>query len=119
MTVLQYALVIAVVTLMTAGQLLFRKSALSAPPLSTVAGIASLIGNPVFILALVLYAAATLLWVAVLQQVPLSRAYGFTALSFVIVPLAAIVLFGETVTPRMIAGMGLIIAGLFLIGARG
>ena len=56
--------------------------------------------------------------IGVLQQVPLSRAYAFTALSFVIVPVASIVLFGEPATARLGFGLVLVIAGLVLIGAR-
>jgi len=117
-TLLQYTLLFAVVTLMSGGQLLFRKTALAAPSLATWNGLSALILNPLFLLALVMYAAATLLWVGVLQQVPLSRAYAFTALSFVIVPIASILLFGEAATPRLGAGLVLVIAGLILIGAR-
>jgi undecaprenyl phosphate-alpha-L-ara4N flippase subunit ArnE len=118
-TLFQYGQIFAVVAMMAGGQFLFRKSAIEAPPLSSLAGIATLIVNPVFILALVVYGAATLLWVAVLQQVPLSRAYAFTALSFVIVPAAAVFLLGETATPRFVVGLVLVIAGLLLIGAKG
>jgi undecaprenyl phosphate-alpha-L-ara4N flippase subunit ArnE len=117
-TALQYLQILGVVTLMTAGQLLFRKTAVSAPSLATLDGMTTLIANPLFLLALVMYGAATLLWVGVLQQVPLSRAYAFTALSFVIVPVASILMFGETATPRLGIGLGLVIAGLILIGAR-
>lgn len=118
-TLFQYGQILVVVALMVSGQLLFHKSAVGAPPLSTMAGMTTLLTNPVFIVALAVYGAATLLWVAVLQQVPLSRAYAFTALTFVIVPVAAIFLFGETATPRFAIGVVLVIAGLLLIGAKG
>ena len=118
MTFLQYAQIVAVVALMTGGQLLFRMTAVGAPSLATWNGLSTLIMNPLFLLALFIYGAATLLWVGVLQQVPLSRAYAFTALSFVIVPVAAIVLFGEPASARLGIGVVLVIAGLALIGAR-
>ena len=118
MTVWQYAQIIVVVALMTGGQLLFRKTAVGSPPLSTWHGITSLMFNPFFLVALAIYGLATLLWVGVLQQVPLSRAYAFNALSFVVIPIASIVMFGESVTPRLGAGLLLVIAGLVLIGAR-
>ena len=108
-----------VVTLNAAGQLLFQKSASGAPSLATLAGIASLLINPVFILALALYGIGTLLWVGVLQQVPLSRAYPFNALSFILVPMAAILVFGEAATVRLFVGLALVVIGLIVIGARG
>ncbi len=119
MTVFQYAQIFVVVAMIAAGQLLFQKSASDSPPLSTLAGMTSLITNPVFILALVIYGIATLLWVAVLQQVPLSRAYPFNALSFILVPVAGIVLLGEAATPRLFVGLALVVVGLVVVGGRG
>ncbi len=118
MSLQQYAQILAVVALMTVGQLLFRKTAVGAPPLSTWDGLTSLAVNPFFILALATYGIATLLWVSVLQQVPLSRAYAFSALSFIIVPIASVLLLGEQATPRLGVGIGFVIIGLVLIGAR-
>lgn len=118
MTLLQHIVILAVIALLAAGQLLFRKAAIAAPPLSSVSGLLALLSNPVFILALGIYGAATLLWVGVLQQVPLSRAYSFMALSFVIVPVASMLLFGEAITPRLIIGIVLVFAGLLLIGTK-
>jgi len=105
-----------VVAILAAGQLLFRKAALSTPPLSTVDGLLRLIRNPVFLFALLLYGAATLLWVSVLQRVPLSRAYPFMALGFVVVPAAAMLSGGEPLSSRLVSGLALVIAGLLVIG---
>src|SRR5665213_707789 len=77
MTVRLYLQIFVVIAMLCAGQLLFRQSALSVPPLSTVAGLLGLARNPAFLVALALYGGATVLWVGVLQQVPLSRAYPF------------------------------------------
>jgi drug/metabolite transporter (DMT)-like permease len=118
-TLFQYVQILVVVSLIAIGQLLFQKSASGTPPLSTLVGMTSLITSPVFILALAIYGVATLLWVAVLQQVPLSRAYPFNALSFIFVPVAAIVFFGEVATLRLFVGLALVVVGLLVIGARG
>jgi drug/metabolite transporter (DMT)-like permease len=114
-----YIQILAVVALLAAGQLLFRKSAHAVPPLRGVADILHLAVKPAFIAALVIYAVATVMWVGVLQQVPLSRAYPFMALSFAIVPAAAVLVFGETVTPRLIVGIMLVLAGLLFLGNNG
>ena len=63
------------------------------------------------------YAAATLLWVRILMTVPLSRAYPFVALAFVLVPAAGYVFFHESVSLRYAAGTALIIAGV-IVAAR-
>ncbi len=67
------------------------------------------------ILALVIYGVATVLWVYLLSEVPLSRAFPFNALAFGIVPLLGWWLFGEFIGPNYVAGMVLIGSGLYFI----
>jgi drug/metabolite transporter (DMT)-like permease len=98
-----------VVTLMTLGQLLFKATAVvwqqHGTPLAT----------PVVVrmaAALVVYGAATLAWMWVLQKAPLSMAYPIVAFTFVLVPLGAHWLFGEAIGLRYVAGTLLIVAGV-------
>lgn len=62
-----------------------------------------------------LYAAATLLWIHLLRQVDLSRAYPFMALSFVLVPLFSVLLYGERLSGPYLAGVALIVGGVAVI----
>jgi len=71
--------------------------------------------EPLFILALIIYGSATLLWLYVLKTVPLAYAYSFMALTFVIVPLMAALWLGETLTLKYAMGAALIIAGLVIV----
>jgi len=64
--------------------------------------------------ALAIYAAATLLWIAMLRLAPLSRVYPIMAFSFVLVPLASMVLLKEQVAWNYWAGVALIVAGIAL-----
>jgi multidrug transporter EmrE-like cation transporter len=57
---------------------------------------------------------AALCWVAALSHLELSRAYPFTALSFVIVLLLSTAFFGEPLTPAKIVGVGLVVTGLVI-----
>ena len=66
--------------------------------------------------ALALYGGATLLWVAALRHAPLGRVYPLMALSFVLVPLAAMFILREQLSPQYWAGVALIVAGLAVIG---
>lgn len=60
---------------------------------------------------LVAWIASTLCWLYVLQVTPLSRAYGLTSLTYVLIPLASVYVFGEPV--RRLHGVGTV---LILIG---
>ena len=54
-------------------------------------------------------------WVAVLREVPLSFAYPFISLSYVVVLVLARTVFEEPVTGRHLAGTTLIVAGLAFV----
>ena len=102
------ALTLACVAAIAGGQLLFK--------LAARAGAASAAGFPWDILngwlfaALAVYAGATFLWVSLLKSLPLSLAYPFVGLAFVIVPVLASLVLGEAIDWRHIAG-GILIAG--------
>lgn len=100
--------------LIAAGQVMFKMTGmkLAAFPAQPVQ---SALLSPIFIGALALYGGATLLWVYVLKSVPLSYAYSFMALTFVIVPLMARFWLGEEISPRYYLGMVLVLAGLFTL----
>ena len=101
--------------LLAGGQILFKTAALAAPAMTSVRGVLGLALIPSFWAALVLYGAATLLWIYLLQTIPLSRAYPFAALGFVIVPLAGLLLFGERVSLTYAIGALLVIGGILTI----
>ena len=100
--------------LIAAGQVMFKVTGqkLAAFPAPSVQ---SVLLSPVFLCALALYGGATLLWVYVLKTVPLSYAYSFMALTFVIVPVLAHLWFGEPLNAKYFLGMGLVLAGLFTL----
>ena len=58
------------------------------------------------------WTASTLCWLYVLRVAPLSRAYGLTSLTYVLVVLASVYLFGEEVRPVHVVGTGLIVIGI-------
>lgn len=101
--------------LLACGQMLFKVAATTVPSLSSVSALSALFVNPWFHLALLLYAVATLLWIFILQQVPLAHAYPFVALGFIIIPLASWLLFKEPLNLQYAFGVALIIAGLGMI----
>lgn len=114
MTFRQIAMLVSFSLLLATGQILFKFAAASQAKVDGIGGVFSLLTNGYFIAAGCMYALTTILWVIVLQQVPLSRAYPFAALGFVIVPAAAAILFGEQITPRYVVGALLIMVGIVL-----
>lgn len=72
--------------------------------------------NPAVIGGLACYGFGTALWIAALARAPLTTVYPFTALTFVVVYAAGVLLLGEPWSMRALVGIGLILAGLFLVG---
>lgn len=96
-----------------AGQILFKMSGEKLA--RSDAPIYHLAFYPVFILSLIIYGLATLVWIYALKSVPLLYAYSFMALSFVFVPILAYLFLGEAFTLRYFLGTLMIIAGLLII----
>lgn len=99
---------------MAIGQVLFKQVSMQSPPLADWRAIVSLGLNGWFVAAILLYGAATVLWISVLRELPLSRAYPFIALGFVLVPIAGRIFFDEVLDLRYFAGVVLIMAGILL-----
>ncbi len=74
--------------------------------------------NGWILFGLLSYAVGTGLWIFALSKAPLTLVYPFTALTFVVVYAAGVLFFGDATSPRQLAGVGLILVGLYLITAR-
>ena len=100
---------------MAGGQLLFKQASQSIPAVGGLERLLPLLHNAPFLIALILYAALTFLWVWILSFTPLSQAYVFVALAFAITPLLAAAIFREQLSGTFFPGLGLIAVGLFLV----
>jgi drug/metabolite transporter (DMT)-like permease len=78
-------------------------------------GLAAL-GQPFVVGGLFLYFASAVVWLAVLTRVPLSVAYPFVGLGFVLTLLFGWLVLGESPSAARLAGTLLIIAGVVLVG---
>src|SRR5882757_4962433 len=58
---------------------------------------------------LFLYALSTLLWILALTQLPLSKAYPFTVLTFILVYAGSAVFLGEQITVGLVIGALLVL----------
>ena len=113
---------------MCIGQILFKKTAIQLSK-SNVANksfnsdilnsLLAVLQIPYFFLALIIYAIATFYWLYILQKIPLSLAYPFTALAMVIIPVASYYLFKESITIYYWFGALLIFLGIIVISIKG
>ena len=74
--------------------------------------------KPAVIAGFVMYGVGALVWLAALSRVPLSQAYPFVGLGFVITALAGWLVFGEVLSIYRLVGIAMIIGGVVLVGAR-
>ena len=114
-TALSLSLALATVFLNGAAQLLLRGAATrGADPTQPL----TLLKSPMFITALFAYGASVLTWTAVLRKVPLTVATPFVALAYVVVPVAAKLIFDDELAPRMVLGMLLVVVGVVVVAAQ-
>jgi small multidrug resistance pump len=100
-----YALLLTAAICAAGGQVLFKLGATNRVSLAD-------FFNPQIVAGGVLYFLGAVLWVAALSKLPLSVAYPFTVLTFVLVYLASVFLLGERLAPGAIFGVALVLAGL-------
>jgi multidrug transporter EmrE-like cation transporter len=83
------------------------------------AGLLRLAGQPIFDIGFIFYGLAALVWFRVLATQPLSRAYPLlVSLTFLFVTLGAVTLFQESMTVRKLAGLTIILVGIFFVGGK-
>ena len=58
-------------------------------------------------------------WTLVLAQLPLTVAFPIMSLTYAATPLASWLLLGDIITPRRWAGIGLVTAGVAIVGSAG
>ena len=104
--------------LFSAGQVLFKIAGLrhNARPGRSILGILT---DPYLLLALAIYGVGTLVWVYVLSKMPLRQAYPAMAVTYLLVPLASLGIFGETITWSYWIGAGLVILGVLVMMSSG
>jgi multidrug transporter EmrE-like cation transporter len=113
-----YPILLGYALLLTAGQALFKAASqqsntLTEGPISFATG---LLLSPFFLMGCLLYAISTILWVAILNKLPLSQAYPMViATSILFTTLLGVFLFKEQLTPDKMLGMVLVSAGVAVL----
>jgi drug/metabolite transporter (DMT)-like permease len=102
------------VALLVVGQTLFRVGA-GGHSITSVGDIIKLLFSPVILIALVLYALTTILWLYILSIMPLSRAYPIQALAFPAVLIISKYILHEEVSMIRWIGVVVIFIGVVLV----
>ena len=105
----QIMLILLTVVLLSVGQVLFKLVAMDMKNID----ISSLL-QPKLILALCVYAIATILWIYVLCHTPLRIAYPFVGLAFLIVPVLSWYWVDEQINLNTIVGGAAILIGIWI-----
>lgn len=107
-----FAMTVLTVLGLSVGQVLFKMAANRMQGDGT--ALLALLTNVPLWWALAVYGVSTIVWIAVLREVPLRLAYPFAASAFFIVPLLAHYFLDEPLQWQSMAGAGLIAMGIFI-----
>jgi drug/metabolite transporter (DMT)-like permease len=114
MTIKLASIAVLTALFMSIGQLLFKFGANGVDGTSIARFLPGVATSPAIIAACVLYAITTVIWVWVLRHAPLSLAYPFTALSYVITPVLSYFLFDEKLNLQFTLGSLILMLGIII-----
>jgi len=109
MSLFSFSFILAGVLLNAAAQLLL-KAGTNAVPLGL-----RLALEPHVLGGLACYVVSVVVWVVALSRVPVSIAYPMLSIGYVVNAIAARYLLGEALTPMRLAGIAVIIVGVFMV----
>jgi multidrug transporter EmrE-like cation transporter len=112
-------LILTAIALSATGQLLLKSGAQHLAGLGRFEFLLAAARDVRVLSGLAAWVAWTICWLHVLRVAPLSRAYALTSLTYVLIPLASIYVFGEQVRLLHVAGIILIAAGIACVLADG
>ena len=114
---ISYILVLLTILLTVYGQIVIKWQVMLAgalPPgfADKILFLIRLLLNPWILSALFAAFAAAICWMGAMTKLPLSRAYPYMALNFILVTIFASLLLGESITWPKVVGLALIVSGL-------
>lgn len=105
-------LILGAVLFSVVGQLLLKSGAQRQAGTGTFGFLLAAFRDKHVVAGLSAWIASTLCWLYVLRVAPLSRAYGLTSLTYVLILLASVHLYGEQVRRLHVVGTLLIVVGI-------
>jgi multidrug transporter EmrE-like cation transporter len=120
MNALSFSLVMTGVLLNAAAQLLLKSGTNAVGVFEFAAQNVAPIGwklatQPYILSGIGCYVVSVVVWILALSRVEVSIAYPMLSIGYVVNALAAWYLFGEAVTPLRLAGIGIIVLGVFIV----
>lgn len=109
------ALIVGAVACSALGQILLKSGAQHLASLGRLEFLVAAVRDVHVLSGLAAWIASTLCWLYVLRVAPLSIAYGLTSLTYLLVPLAGVCVFGEHLRRLHVVGMVLIVVGIVLV----
>ena len=97
------------------GQFLLKKGVLASTLIPTFESIFKTLLSPLVLAGFLAYGVSSVIWLFVLQKFPLSVAYPALSLTYVAIVILSIVFLKEPFSPPKIAGIILIIFGVYLL----
>ena len=85
---------------------------------SFLGGLIAQLLQPLTMAAITAYVGSMMLWLIALRSLPLSVAYTFSGVTIVAVVLMGVLVLGETLAMRQIAGSGMVIVGAYLVASH-
>ena len=105
-------LILGAVAFSVAGQLFLKAGAQQLSGLGRLGFLLAAFRNVHVLAGIGAWVASTLCWLYVLRVAPLSRAYGLTSLTYVLVLVASVYLYGEQIRRLHVVGTVLIVMGI-------
>jgi drug/metabolite transporter (DMT)-like permease len=122
MTRIQAILIVLSTCLLTTyGQVVFKWRAIEAGPMPAaldekILYLFKIFMNPWVFSAILSAFFASICWMVAITKLPLSYAYPFTSLSFILVMVASYLFFHETISLTKLIGFALIVLGIIIVG---
>jgi len=111
-----YVMAVVSVVLGTTGQTLFKLGLADSEALDLFSlDLLRAVFRPVILLGFICYGVSALIWLSVLSRLPLSIAYPFLSLNFVLIFMTSAAILGEPVSLSKVAGTALIMSGILVI----
>lgn len=112
---MKYILLLSSMALSVGGQILLKRGVLASSLAPNLSSVINTVFTPLVFSGLLLYGLSAIIWLFVLQRFPLSVAYPAFSLTYVAVVILGPFLLGEPITAFKVAGMVLIVSGVFFL----